>query len=106
MASLTYIGETEKGQVFIGTGIGGFADMPPAKSDITFDCNMEGRGGIISQTALIDVEGAHIVDLVIDGLKVRTDDGQTSSIFKVYVGGFHMGDGRQSLNFNIGMPPS
>ena len=114
MASMTFTAKTEGGQVLIGAGIGlledagigNLIDGPNANFYAPFQCNMEGTGGVTYSAAVDGIEGAQLVDLVIEGLKVRTDDGQPSSIYKVYVGGFHMGDSSQSLNFNIGMPPS
>ncbi len=105
MANLTYIGETEKGQELIGAGIGLLYDQPAAKSDGSFDCTMEGTGGVTYRSAIEGIEGTQLVDLAFEGLKVQGENEQTSAIYMPHVLGFIIGDGG-SMNFNIGMPPT
>ena len=110
MANMTFTAKTERGQVFIGggvglledAGVGNLVDGSNANFDAPFQCNMEGTGGVTYRAAVDGIVGAQLVDLVINGLKLRNEDGQATSINMVTVYGFHMGDGSIPLGFNLG----
>ncbi len=101
-AQLTYFAITDDERVLIGSGIGLFNDMPAADSATEFTCNLEGEAGIVFRGTVEGVEGAQLVDMVIEGLKVQTENGQSSSFDEVAVYGFNIG---MPPTFNIGMPP-
>ena len=113
-ASLKYIAQTDDDQIFVGAGIGVMEGMPAAKANTAFDCGMAGKGGFISHATVENVEGAQISDLIIEDMNIQTENGQSTSIVKIYVAGFNigmppglvLGDGNTLGNFNIGMPPS
>lgn len=108
MARLNYIGETEKGQMLVGAGISLLYDQPAARANGSFDCSMDGKGGVTYRAAIEGIEGAHLVDLVINGLKIRTENGQVITVGTAAVNGLIFEDGNKpgTLNFNIGMPPT
>ncbi|MCA9931177.1 MAG: hypothetical protein KC419_21980 [Anaerolineales bacterium] len=113
-ASLSYTAKTTDDRILVGAGIGLLHNMPAAKADTTFECTMDGKGGVAYRAAVDHVEGAEIVGLVVEGLKVRTANGQTTSIDKATVYGFNIGMppggdaawGTVLTDFNIGMPPN
>ncbi|KAA3663421.1 MAG: hypothetical protein DWQ04_10705 [Chloroflexi bacterium] len=95
-ASIIFTGETKDGQQFFGGGnLDTGLDLKSTNNFSKFQCSLKGNGRVHMLTATEDKSGATLTNLALEGLELRSANGQSFLIEIASVCGF-----------NIGMPPS